>query len=94
MDNDSTSRLKAAIYLDVAKTVENETEKMGVTATPSYVASLVELVYNQLVTLGTDLESFADHASRSNIKPADLYMVTRKNELLTEVLKEHERSLK
>lgn len=89
--DDTAAKLKAAIYLDVAKTVEKQTQELGVTASPSFVASLVELVYNQLVTLGTDLESFADHASRSVVLPADMFMVTRKNEVLTQILKERMR---
>lgn len=58
-----------------------------------FIASLVELVMNQLMNLGEDLELFARHANRSIIEPKDLYMVTRKNEVLTAVLKEFEQKL-
>lgn len=92
-DQDLSAQLKAAVYLNVAKMVEEHTQKLGVTASPSFVASLVEIVYNQLRSLGEDLELFAEHADRTVIKPADLYMVTRKNEVLTEALKEYERTL-
>lgn len=87
---DLEAQLKASVYLTVAKIVEKRASELSVSASPSFVASLVEIVYNQMVTLGTDLELFADHAGRNVIKPADMYMVVRKNESLTEALKEFE----
>lgn len=60
-----------------------------VTATPKFTASLVELAYNQAVSLGEDLEAFARHAGRKNITPEDMFMVTRKNDDLTQLLKEY-----
>lgn len=93
-DQDRAAQLKAAVYLSVAKMVEEHTRNIGVAASPSFVASLVELVYNQMIGLGEDLELFADHAGRTVIKPADIYMVTRKNEVLTAALKEYEEGLK
>lgn len=91
-DIDVESQLKSAIYLMVSKMVEQQLPIMGndISATPTYVASLVELVYNQLINVGEDLEHFANHAGRSTIKPSDMYMVTRKNDTLTRVLKELE----
>ncbi|CUM49793.1 uncharacterized protein AC631_03268 [Debaryomyces fabryi] len=92
VDPDTVSQLKSAIYLMVSKMVEQDLTHIDkdISATPTFVASLVELVYNQLLNLGEDLELFANHAGRSTIKPADLYMVTRKNDILTNVLKEYE----
>lgn len=87
-DEDIATRLKASIYLNVAKMVEEYTQELGTTASPSFVASLVELVYNQLQTLGEDLELFADHAGRTIINDSDVYMVTRKNDVLTKALRE------
>lgn len=77
----------------VSKMVEQDLVNIdsNVSATPTFVASLVELVYNQLLNLGEDLELFANHAGRSTIKPVDLYMVTRRNDILTKVLKEFEK---
>lgn len=93
MENDAL-RLKAAVYLAVAQTVEAEVARLGaVAATPTFVATLVELVYNQIVNLGEDLELFAKHALRLVVKPADVYMVTRKNPVLTKALQELEHSL-
>lgn len=94
MDSDTVSRLKASIYLSVAKMVEEYTSELGTSASPAFVASLVEIVYNQLENLGEDLELFADHAGRTVINDSDMYMVTRKNEILTNALKEYLKDLK
>lgn len=95
--SETSAELKSAIYLMVAKMVEEQTgelsESDAVIASPTYVAALVELVYNQIVNLGEDLELFANHADRTTIKPSDLYMVTRKNEALTRILQDLESEL-
>lgn len=74
--------------------VEEITKEIGVAASPSFTASLVELVYNQIIATGEDLELFATHAGRSVIQPSDVYMVTRRNEVLTKALKEVEETLR
>lgn len=46
-------QLKSAIYLHVAKIVEDKVQSLStieqghITATPAFISSLVELVYNQ-----------------------------------------------
>lgn len=89
------SPIRAAVYLAVAKMVEERVSQVpgGVTATPAFVAMLVDLVINQLMVLGQDLEAFAHHANRDVIEPSDMYLATRKNESLTNVLKQVEKSL-
>ncbi|KAH3673524.1 hypothetical protein WICMUC_003630 [Wickerhamomyces mucosus] len=83
---------EARLWLSVAKIVEEETSELepsqNVSATPKFIASLVELVYNQGITLGEDLEMFARHAKRKTITPEDLFMVTRRNDDLTDLLQE------
>ncbi|ANZ73808.1 BA75_00150T0 [Komagataella pastoris] len=70
--------------------VDEQLKELGsVSVTPSFSAALVELVYNQVLSLGQDLESFSRHAKRKVIMPEDLYMVTRRNDMLTALLKEH-----
>lgn len=82
------TQLKSAVYLVVAKMVERELAALpNVLASPTYVALLVDLVFNQLVTLGEDLELFANHAGRVTVKPDDLYMATRRNESLTAAIR-------
>lgn len=93
--SDTEAQLKAAVYLSVSSMIEQELPKLGsnVNVTPTFIASLVELVYNQLINLGEDLELFANHAGRVTISPSDLYMVTRKNNILTDELKKVEDNL-
>ncbi|OBA19094.1 hypothetical protein METBIDRAFT_80036 [Metschnikowia bicuspidata var. bicuspidata NRRL YB-4993] len=92
--SDLPTQLKGSVYLGVAKMVEEHCQDLGITASPSFVASLVELVYNQILLLGEDLELFAEHAGRSTINTSDMYMITRKNEILATALKEYEKNLK
>ncbi|CAH2352433.1 inner kinetochore subunit Mhf1p [[Candida] railenensis] len=91
--SDIQANLKAAVYLAVSTMVEEELASSKTTPSPTFVASLVELVYNQLANLGEDLESFANHAGRVTINPSDLYMITRKNNILTEELKKYENKI-
>ncbi|CAI5757182.1 unnamed protein product [Candida verbasci] len=87
-------QLKSAVYLSVAKIVEDQVKQLNlsdnsnVTATPTFIAQLVELVFNQIINLGEDLESFANHANRDIVDLTDLYMVTRKNPSLKKYLKD------
>lgn len=94
LDSGVATQLKSAVYLMVAKMVEEQANQLGTSTTSTYVASLVELVYNQIINLGEDLELFANHADRTVIKPNDMYMVSRKNPQLTKILKDIEQSLK
>lgn len=90
----SATQIKSAVHLSVARMVEEHVKELGIAASPSFVAALVELVFNQLVFLGEDLELFAQHAGRSTVNTSDMWMATRKNEALTRALKEYELSLK
>ncbi|RCK64077.1 MHF histone-fold complex subunit 1 [Candida viswanathii] len=97
-------QLKSAIYLHVAKIVEEKVKDLNqeednsndnsIIATPTFIAQLVELVYNQLINLGEDLELFCHHAGRDIVEPLDLYMVTRKNPTLQQFLKDIEQKNK
>lgn len=91
----SIEELKAAIYLMVAKQVDETLLQLPdtVVATPTFLALLVELVYSQLISTGEDLELFANHGGRNTINIKDLFMVTRKNGKLTEALKDLESGL-
>jgi centromere protein S len=94
----SIEELKASVYLMVARIVDDKLQGLQgggsncelVVATPTFLAGLVELVYNQLILCGEDLELFANHGGRNVIKTQDLYMVTRKNDVLTKALKQFE----
>ncbi|GEQ72070.1 hypothetical protein JCM33374_g5756 [Metschnikowia sp. JCM 33374] len=91
---DLSTQLKSSVYLSVAKMVEDHCKDLNISASPSFVASLVELVYNQILLVGEDLELFAEHAGRTTINTSDVYMITRKNEILTAALQEYEKKLR
>lgn len=84
---DKLTELKSALYLDVAKMIEHYTQQLGVSASPSFVASLIDLVYFQIVLLGEDLEMFANHAKRTVVDTSDVYLATRRNDVLTAALR-------
>lgn len=71
----------------VSKLANEETKSLGVTVTPLYLASLVQLVFDQLINVGEDLQAFAKHGKRKTIIPEDMYMIARKNKQLTDILK-------
>ncbi|WPK26715.1 hypothetical protein PUMCH_004075 [Australozyma saopauloensis] len=83
----SSTEHKAAVYLGVAKMVEQYTNELGTSATPAFVASLIEFVYNQIVLLGEDLEMFAAHGGREVVNTADVYLAVRRNEALEKALR-------
>lgn len=91
--NKMEQQLKARLWLAISRIVEEETLSIEgsqrVTATPRFMAALVELVYNQAISLGEDLESFSRHAGRKTITPDDMFMVTRKNDDLTQLLRDY-----
>lgn len=87
------TELKAAVYLSVAKMVEQYTRELGTTATPAFVASLIELVFAQIIVLGEDLENFAHHAGRDVANTSDMYLATRRNQTLSKALRQVQESL-
>lgn len=91
-ESEIAAHLKALVYLAVSNMVELELKDKAA-ATPTFIASLVELVFNQIIGLGNDLEQFAHHAGRDIVSPPDVFMITRKNKHLTEALHKFYKSL-
>ncbi|QNP96586.1 Inner kinetochore subunit mhf1 [Yarrowia lipolytica] len=79
-----TQRLKSAIWITVSRIVTEQTRSVPVDN--SFVDALTELVFEQAVTLGGDLESFAKLDNRVVITMRDLDMVLRRNEGLKEAV--------
>lgn len=80
-------RLKSALWFSIGKIVDEETLKLGVNATPQFIGALTEMVWAQIESVSTDLESFARHAGRSTISTEDVMLLARRNEGLEAVLK-------
>ncbi|RJE17448.1 hypothetical protein PHISCL_10215 [Aspergillus sclerotialis] len=80
-------RLKSALWLSIGKIVDDETIKLGINATPQFIAALTEMVWAQIETVSQDLESFAKHAGRSTINVSDVMLLARRNEGLESILR-------
>ncbi|KAI5476365.1 centromere protein S [Pseudohyphozyma bogoriensis] len=68
----SRQALKSAIWYTVTQLVEDEEIDLGVSCSEHFVAVLSEMVFTQALTLGKDLESFANHAGRSTVGVEDV----------------------
>ncbi|KAJ5584856.1 apoptosis-inducing TAF9-like domain 1 family protein [Penicillium hispanicum] len=80
-------RLKAHLWLNIGKIVDEETFNLGINATPQFIAALTELVWAQIETASIDIESFAKHAGRSTVNVSDVLMLGRRNEGLDQILR-------
>lgn len=86
--------LKASLWHTVSNILEEEIQKLKVQYTPNFLAGLVQLVFDQLVSVSEDLNSFSHHANRKTIIPSDLFMIVRKNSQLLETMKDTLEELK
>lgn len=85
----SLQRLKATLWSKIGPLVDYETASNlnGVNTSAQFIGALTELVWSQLETCATDLESFAGHASRSTINTDDVLLLTRRNEGLEDMIR-------
>ncbi|GAA5834341.1 hypothetical protein JCM9279_004289 [Rhodotorula babjevae] len=79
----SKQSLKAAVWYTIA---QEEELSLPFAASEHFVASLAEVVFQQALTLGKDLERFANHAGRLTINADDVKLAARRNEPLYELL--------
>ncbi|POY71402.1 hypothetical protein BMF94_5714 [Rhodotorula taiwanensis] len=82
----SRQSLKAAIWYTVTKIAQEEELSLPFAASEHFVAALAEVVFQQALTLGKDLESFAKHAGRLTINAEDVKLASRRNEPMYESL--------
>ncbi|GAA5926414.1 hypothetical protein JCM3775_001009 [Rhodotorula graminis] len=82
----SKQSLKAAVWYTVTKIAQEEELSLPFAASEHFVASLAEVVFQQALTLGKDLERFAKHAGRLTINADDVKLAARRNEPLYELL--------
>lgn len=81
-----TQRLKSAIWITVSKIVSEQARNVSIDT--SFVDALTELVFEQAVTLGSDLESFAKLDNRVVVTMKDMDMVLRRNMSLKDMIGE------
>ncbi|KAJ6164700.1 Histone-fold [Penicillium chermesinum] len=94
-------RMKAALWFYVGKIVDEETLRLGTTATNQFTAGLTEISENvvsptwlpygeaniYLEGASLDIEAFAKHAGRSTVQTSDVLMLGRRNEGLDQILR-------
>ncbi|KAJ5712505.1 apoptosis-inducing TAF9-like domain 1 family protein [Penicillium malachiteum] len=85
-EKNEIERLKTGLYDCIVKIVEEETFKLEATATPQFTNALLELAWSHLESTIVDVEAFAKHAGRSTVTPADVLMLCRRNEGLSQTL--------
>ncbi|KAG8408092.1 MHF histone-fold complex component [Metarhizium acridum] len=77
--DDDRERLKSALWFAVGQIVDEECLRRNRNATPQFIGALTEMVWTQIENVAVDLESFANHASRTNITTEDVLLLARKN---------------
>ncbi|GAA5922412.1 CENP-S family protein [Sporobolomyces koalae] len=82
----SRQSLKAAIWYTVTKISQEEELNLAFAASEHFVASLAEVVLQQALSIGKDLESFAKHAGRTTVNVDDVKLLARHNEPLYDQL--------
>ncbi|GAA5953477.1 hypothetical protein JCM8115_000535 [Rhodotorula mucilaginosa] len=82
----SRQSLKAAVWYTVTKIAQEEELSLPFAASEHFVAALAEVVFQQALSLGKDLESFAKHAGRLTINADDVKLAARRNEPMYESL--------
>ncbi|KAH7152392.1 kinetochore component CENP-S-domain-containing protein [Dactylonectria estremocensis] len=80
-------RLKAALWYAIGQMVDEECLNRNRNATPQFIGALTELVWTQIDNVGTDLESFGNHAGRSTVTTDDVLLLARKNPDLHQIIK-------
>ncbi|KAI5271010.1 hypothetical protein E4T47_05665 [Aureobasidium subglaciale] len=59
LDEDKIDRLKSSLWYSIGTIVDAIALDQDLNATPQFIGSLTELVWNQVLVSGADLEGFA-----------------------------------
>ncbi|KAM3499758.1 hypothetical protein MY10362_007003 [Beauveria mimosiformis] len=86
---DDRDRLKSALWYAVGQIVDEECMRRNRNATPQFIGALTELVWTQIENVAVDLESFANHASRSVVTTDDVLLLARKNPDLQQLMHDY-----
>ncbi|KAL2157615.1 hypothetical protein VTH06DRAFT_5994 [Thermothelomyces fergusii] len=87
-DEEVQERLKAALWYSIGKIVDQESLQRNRNATPQFIGALTDMVWHQIETVATDLESFAQHAGRTTVTTDDVLLLARRNQDLYSVIKD------
>ncbi|KZZ96498.1 Histone-fold protein [Moelleriella libera RCEF 2490] len=86
MADDDSERLKSALWYAVGQIVDEECLRRNRNATPQFIGALTEMVWTQVENVAIDLESFANHAGRTNVTTEDVMLLARKNPDLQRIM--------
>ncbi|KAH8652366.1 kinetochore component CENP-S-domain-containing protein [Xylariales sp. PMI_506] len=87
-DDEVRERLKAALWHAVGKMVDDESLRRNRNVTPQFIGALMEMVWSQIESVATDLESFSRHAGRTTITTDDVLLLARRNSDLHGIIKD------
>lgn len=88
MNDALRERLKASLWFSIGKIVDEESLRLNMNATPQFIGALTEMVWEQIVNVATDIESFSRHAGRTTVTTDDVLLVTRRNDALHGIMKD------
>ncbi|KAI8087691.1 kinetochore component CENP-S-domain-containing protein [Gilbertella persicaria] len=87
-DDDQKQQLLTAIWYSVNEIAKHEAQSLGKEVSEAFVASLAEIVLEQMQTMAMDLEAFATHARRAVISMDDVKLCARRNDSLYAMISE------
>ncbi|KAL2144126.1 hypothetical protein VTI28DRAFT_9580 [Corynascus sepedonium] len=87
-DEEVQERLKAALWYSIGKIVDQESLQRNRNATPQFIGALTDMVWHQIESVATDLESFSQHAGRTTVTTDDVLLLARRNQDLHSVIKD------
>ncbi|OBZ87936.1 Centromere protein S [Choanephora cucurbitarum] len=85
-EDDQKQELMTAVWYSVSEIAKQEALSQGKTLSDAYIASLAEIVFEQMQIMANDLESFATHARRAVISMDDVKLCARRNDSLYNLL--------
>eukprot|EP00049_Salpingoeca_infusionum_P012369 m.226117 g.226117 ORF g.226117 m.226117 type:complete len:125 (+) comp15164_c0_seq3:369-743(+) len=77
-DDSDKGRMKAAVHFAVGKILTRTQNDEQVRFSKATIATVTELLMNQVESMAQDLEAFAQHAKRSTVSPDDVLLLARR----------------
>ena len=86
-EQNKEEKLKAALWYAMGQTIDSVALAQNLNATPHFIGGLSEFVWSQIENVAQDLEAFAKHSNRTTINTKDVLLLGRRNDGLTEILR-------
>ncbi|KAI8887405.1 hypothetical protein K501DRAFT_283360 [Backusella circina FSU 941] len=88
MDPEYEIQLNASLWNSIKELATDEAQALDKTVTNEYIVSLAEVIQGYIETMAIDLEAFANHAKRVVISMDDVKLCARRNERLSDIMKD------